>query len=74
MPRGSGVVHEDVDSVEPRDGGMDLDKGQTLVHDSIVEQTLTSERAKDSRVQHSSRQTPASGATNSRKWWQVAGV
>jgi hypothetical protein len=57
----AGVVHEDVDSVEPRDGCMDFDKGQSRVHDSIVQQTLRSERAKDRRVQHSSRQPPSIG-------------
>jgi hypothetical protein len=49
---------EDVDSVEPRDGRMDLDKGQSRVHDSIVQQTLTSERAKaaESSIQAVKRQ------------------
>jgi hypothetical protein len=37
-------------------------------------QTPTFERVKDDKVRHESLQTPASGDTNSRKGWQVAGI
>ncbi len=36
--------------------------------------TSTFERVKYGKVRHESHQTPASGDTNSRKLWQVAGI
>ena len=37
-------------------------------------ETPASERVKCGKVEHETQQTLASGDTNSRKWWQVAGV
>ena len=36
--------------------------------------TSTSERVEDGKVQHETSENPAAGATNSRKWLQVAGI